>query len=1166
MLKKLFLFFIVLSILAGAVGAGVLYWLVVLHPGKAIEPENIRRILGKESPVFYNDGKTRLGVFFDEAHRQYVPFNRIPKDFVNALVASEDEKFFSHFGFDPIGIIRAAIKNLIAGRVVEGGSTITQQTAKNLFKRTKRSFSAKLKELLYALRLEHRYSKQKIFEFYANQFYVSGNALGLGVAARYYFNKKPEDLTLVECAFIAGSVKRPNYYNPFIQKTEKSAELARIRAKGRAGYVLGKMLKLKMISKERYDKAVAQDIDFDKGKIGYSLDYVMEIVREAVSSSEVLDALAAHDITNLATSGVHIITTVDKDMQDKTLYSLRHELSRLDVRLNGYERDEVQKELKGVDYEGDKVVKERAYLFGTIIKKTVKGNDISVDVEFDDKLGEGVIDRQGLGDIVDARVKWQHQAWTEASDKDYIDLLKQLKDGDRVWVTVRSLEPGGKVLLDLEKYPEVEGGALVMKNGQIQSVAGGVENRFYNRAVYAKRTMGSSFKPFVFAAALQLGWNAIDPLANVRDVFVFQGQPYFPRPDHISPFPYVSMSWAGVESENLAAVWLTYHLCDKLNESQFKEVAAHVGLAPQVNSGGEQESYNSYKTRIRDKYGIVVTNETLQQAAFYSALANSEADFIFEGKLDDYKALRRLHYGEGFDDFKAQIEKELGDDSHKLAASDKRELLLREKLLSKSFLSLQALKKELGQYRREVEGEPTENVFGSVPDTTSLFNTAPKIGILCYDKAQNRYSYELRNDLPEGMIPVAPYNLQQYLLNQDESVKQKFWDNVYIQSTVSVAALDMLQEQIKTELARLQKLPSYSLDVLSSVKDFRVLVGLEYLIKLGGEMGIKSNLDPVLSFPLGSNVVTLLEETRMYEGLVTGAVPLYGEQNEDNGDLLTIIDRIEDASGEVLYRPKKTVLHPVDPQTSLAIGDILENVIKFGTGRYADKHVRMRGKDGKIIGLPVPLLGKTGTANMYTNAAFLGYLPGGAPTQKGEMALPGGYTVGSYVGFDDNKTMRRHSTKVTGAVGALPIWTDIVNALLQEQGFGKQLDMTPHPQDNSTAQPLDNRTAQSQENLAAQSQGTLTAQPPENPVTQPPKSLVIKRDNLGQINVAVSADDGGLFMKPGIQVDEHARYTPSVMTFGRIDDSGDFEAKRSFTPFWRSVTADEATKPKETEK
>ena len=191
MLKKIFWTFVILGVLAMGAGSGALYWFVALHPGDAVKPENIRAILGKESPVFYNDGKTRLGVFFSQAHRQYVSYEEIPVNFINALVASEDNRFFSHFGFDAFGIARAALKNVQSGRIVQGGSTLTQQTAKNLFKREGRSIKAKLKELLFALRLEYHYPKEKIFEFYANQFYVSGNGHGLGVAARYYFNKNP---------------------------------------------------------------------------------------------------------------------------------------------------------------------------------------------------------------------------------------------------------------------------------------------------------------------------------------------------------------------------------------------------------------------------------------------------------------------------------------------------------------------------------------------------------------------------------------------------------------------------------------------------------------------------------------------------------------------------------------------------------------------------------------------------------------------------------------------------------------------------------------------------------------------------------------------------------------------------------------------------------------
>ncbi len=225
MFKKLLVIVTVTCAISVAALLGSVYWLVVVEPGDEIQIENIHKILGKESHVFYSDGKTQLGVFFNTAHRQYVSYDDIPKDFVYAMVASEDNRFFEHFGFDIVGISRAMIKNILAGRVVQGGSTLTQQTAKNLFKQTERSIEAKLKELLFALRLEYNYPKEKIFEFYANEFYVSGNGRGLGIAARYYFDKTPNELSLIECAFIAGSVKRPNYYNPFIKKSERASEL-----------------------------------------------------------------------------------------------------------------------------------------------------------------------------------------------------------------------------------------------------------------------------------------------------------------------------------------------------------------------------------------------------------------------------------------------------------------------------------------------------------------------------------------------------------------------------------------------------------------------------------------------------------------------------------------------------------------------------------------------------------------------------------------------------------------------------------------------------------------------------------------------------------------------------------------------------------------------------
>ena len=376
----------------------------------------------------------------------------------------------------------------------------------------------------------------------------------------------------------------------------------------------------------------------------------MELVRDAVSSTEVLNALEANDITNIATSGVKIVTTVDRELQHKTLASLRGELSRLDVRLRGYNRDEVQAELKDLDYTGDSEVREGEYLFGNIVEIKGKGKEIEITVELEKQLGRGVIDSAGLAEMVSSQVKWQNNLWSEPAAGDQEKLLQQLQAGDRVWVSVRAPSKEHPVLLSLERFPQVEGGAMVLKDGAIKGMAGGAENRFFNRAIQARRTMGSAFKPLVYAAALQLGWNTADVLRNSRDLFVFNGQPYFPRPDHKSPFEWVSMNWAGVLSENVASVWLLAHLCDRLSPAQFREVATHVGLAPQTLDGAE-ESYRSYSTRIRDNYGILINSEMLRAAAYRKAVASLETDFVFDGMLDEYSILQNLHYGQNFDRF-----------------------------------------------------------------------------------------------------------------------------------------------------------------------------------------------------------------------------------------------------------------------------------------------------------------------------------------------------------------------------------------------------------------------------------------------------------------------------------------------------------------------------------
>lgn len=1108
MFRKIFLLVVFLTLTVALACGWSWYWFVALHPGTEIEPENIQRILGKETPVFYSDGTTRVGVFFDQAHRQYVSYEQIPVDFVNALVAAEDKRFFSHHGFDPPGILRAAIRNYQVGRVVQGGSTLTQQTAKNLFKRRGRSYQAKFEELLYALRLEYHYPKEKIFEFYANQFYVSGNGHGLGVAARYYFNKTVAELSLMESAFIAGSVKKPNFYNPFIKKNDADANEARRQANIRMRYVLGQMLEAQMISTAQFQEASAGELVFQQGTIGYAQDYVMDMVTEAVSTPEVMEALKERGVENLSTSGLRVVTTVEENLQRQTLYSLRQELSRLDVRLRGYNRLETQKELEAVSYAGDRVLRDGAFLFGTIQKifrDTVKGKPlVRIEVDLGKKIGIGVIQEEGLMGVLSALLKWQQGRWKEATVKDLPLLLSELREGDRVWVSVREISPENGVRLALEKYPKVQGGALILQDGLIRAMAGGVENRFFNRAIAARRTMGSAFKPFVYTAALQLGWNPADLLNNRRNVFVFHRQPYFPRPDHAIEHHQVSMSWAGVQSENLASVWLLYHLCDHLSASQFQDVAFHVGLTPQT-PGGKKESYETYAARIRDRHGILVNRTVLENAAFEQAVRNLETDFIFENRYQEYAVVKNLRYGVMAAGFAADLDNQLA--GRALTQKDRQELAVRKSLLGgQSYLALVDLQRQLENFRGEVEDPWHPADFPAVQNDQGK----PQ---LYHDASGGRYVFARR--AKAGFEVVRVDELRERLFSLDRFARNEFWSDVLLDSLLSSAALGLVRNEVESELRRLTSQPPYSFEVLSAVKDFRVLVGIRYLINFARELGVSSRLDPVLSFPLGANVVSLLELVRVYEGIVTGEVVLSEGRAEETRDLLSVIDRIESEDGEVLYTPQRRRLHPVAPETSLMVGHILENTVKFGTGRYADKNVRLNSMDEDSVGrfsgfdLSVPLLGKTGTANDYTNASFFGYLPGVAAQGEG-LTTRDGYAVGVYVGFDDNQEMRRSSTRITGSEGALPTWTELVRILLKEKGYSQRID----------------------------------------PVEVSFSGLSIQHKPFGQLNLEVQAGKGGTLSEPARQVDVSSRSVPSIMTFGKLDEQGRFIPARQFKPYW----------------
>ncbi len=1071
------------------------YWFVVAHPGKAIEQESIDKILAMESPVFYNDGLSKIGVFFQESHRQYVPYKRIPKDFVNAIISSEDHEFFTHFGVDILGIIRAIMVNLKAGRWVQGGSTITQQTAKNLFKRKGRSLKGKLKELLYAFRLESHYSKEQILEFYSNQFYVSGNGHGLGVAARYYFDKDVEHLDLVESAFIAGSVKKPNYYNPYIKKNEQAAQKARQDARKRTAYVLGQMYKLHYIDANVYQRALNERIPFKEGRTRYSTNTVMDLVKDAIADPVIEETLIEHGIDNIATSGIRVITTIDRDLQESSLYALKSELSRLDIRLTGYNRKTLQKRYISKKMGTPQKLGVGHFLFVKVEK--VESDPVQIQVSFGkhgDSSAMGIIDREGLETALTALIRYKRQRWSVPVANDIKVLLREIKVGDILYVSVRDIDRlSGGSLFHLEKYPEVQGAIISLQQGKVKSMVGGMTNHYFNRAVTAKRPMGSTIKPLVYAAAIQLGWNSIDVLNNERNMFVFHNKPYFPRPDHKSPHSGVSMSWAGVHSENLATVWLLDHFCDHLTPGQFKEVIARLGLGQ-----GPVESYNHYMRRVRDDMGIVIGKEAIRQLAYERGVLDIESDMIFSGDDVELEVLKNFHYSKGYELTLDPVEKGKKEDA---------ETKLRRRLALRSFDRII----ELHDMLLRLETFPDATLDQYVPNLYYLPLRNSTRSSAGHDFSKYTFIF---SDMPQAAWrPVTSQLFSAMVGGLRPKERKTFWNRVRLDNQLKVKTVDQVRKAMELEYDKITHLKPYSPEVLYSLSDFRMTVSLQYLIGLCRALGVESNLQPVLSFPLGSNVISLNEMARIYEGLTSGmSYSTAGQQSVSLG----LIERIESNDGEVIYHNKTQKKMVIDPKTCLVVDDILRNVVKFGTGRYAYRNIHLHSRDPEFeanlldMDITVPVLGKTGTANRFTNASFAGYVPGAYQGKGNGVSLGNGLVLAAYVGYDDNKPMIRKTTHITGSSGALPVWTKVASDYILNRDYAKALD------------------------LADLSFSGV-------------KELPLFYPDLGQIEVSVAVRGGGVVVTGG--TDSGSMQTPLV-TFGEVTRNGEVKPQRFFKPYW----------------
>ncbi|CEJ47139.1 transglycosylase domain-containing protein [Umezakia ovalisporum] len=287
------------TMLASSIVAGGLVGLAISFRNLP-DVRQMRNFLPTETTYIYDIKGKLLTSIHGEANREVVPLDRISPHLKRAVLASEDSHFYDHHGINPSGIGRALIVNLAAGRVREGGSTITMQLVKNLFLTQKRAFTRKLAEGVLAIRLEQILSKDQILEMYLNQVYWGHNNYGVQTAARSYFDKSAQILNLAESAMMAGLIQAPEEFSPFVNR-----KLAKVKQ----GEVLGRMLDLNWITRQEYDEAINQELKFGRIKSfqGSALPYVTNTVAQ--------ELVQKFGRETLLKAGMRVQTTIDAEFQ-----------------------------------------------------------------------------------------------------------------------------------------------------------------------------------------------------------------------------------------------------------------------------------------------------------------------------------------------------------------------------------------------------------------------------------------------------------------------------------------------------------------------------------------------------------------------------------------------------------------------------------------------------------------------------------------------------------------------------------------------------------------------------------------------------------------------------------------------------------------------------------
>lgn len=534
-MSKIFSTLLSYAMLAAIMGLIALL-LIFSHYGRSVD--DYRQLATYEPPItsrlYAADGK--LLAEYASEKRVFVPYEAIPKQLIHAFISAEDKKFFSHGGVDFMGITRAVfqnIRNIGRGRRMIGASTITQQVAKNFLLTNEASFERKIKEAILAIRIERAFTKEYIMELYLNQIYLGHYSYGVAAAALNYFNKSLDELTIAEDAFLAALPKGPNNYDPDKRYDEAVA---------RRNWVLSRMAEDGYISEEEATNAAQEPITLTKraqSETAADGEYFAEEIRRTLVSKYGEDILYK--------GGLAVRTTLDPEKQKYAADALRQGLLNYDRR-HGFRAPIAHIDLDAIP---DPEPVEQPAAEETLTDETAADETESAESDFAEEIPQpdpkwleplkavpaasyvpetwktaivtnvtdeaaeiGLTDKT-TGTIPLAELKWARKNLPDQTLGPEINAPSEvLTAGDVVWV--EPVKFGAKRVpypentYTLRQIPEVEGAMVVLDphTGRVLAMVGGFsfKRSQFNRAVQAKRQPGSSFKPFVYLAALDEGF------------------------------------------------------------------------------------------------------------------------------------------------------------------------------------------------------------------------------------------------------------------------------------------------------------------------------------------------------------------------------------------------------------------------------------------------------------------------------------------------------------------------------------------------------------------------------------------------------------------------------------------------------------------------------------